>query len=175
MAGSVAPGRPWGRGSIVQGTILQVNVSRGGIPKLPIAEGMVGPLGIEGDLHAHPNIHGGPDKAVLIITVEGIEELIARGYPLYPGALGENLTTRGLERRLLRIGQQIRAGSAMLEITRLRVPCSTLDVYGASLKSEIRAGAESSSSWGLSGFYARVLSPGRVRPDDIISVVATLA
>jgi MOSC domain-containing protein YiiM len=159
----------------VQGTILQVNISRGGVPKLPIAEGIVGPLGIEGDAHTHPQIHGGPDKAVLIVTLEGIEELIARGYPLYPGALGENLTTRGLDRRAFRLGQQLRAGSAMLEITRQRMPCGTLDVYGVSLKREIHASDDSSPVWGLSGFYARVLEPGQVRANDIIAVVATLA
>ena len=157
------------------GTILQVGISRGGVPKLPIREGIVGPLGIEGDGHAHPRIHGGPDQALLIITIEGIQELIARGYPLYPGALGENLTTRGLDRRQFRIGQQIRAGSALLEITRPRGPCATLDVYGTLLKKEIHASDETSPAWGLSGFYTRVLSAGRVRADDIISVVATLA
>ena len=159
----------------MQGTIVQVNISRGGIPKLPIAEGIVTPLGVGGDSHSHPNIHGGRDKAILIITIEGIEELIARGYPLYPGALGENLTTRGLNPRLFRLGQQLRAGSSLLEITRPRSPCSTLDVYGSSLKKEIKAADENSPAWGLSGFYTRVLSPGRVRADDIIALVATLA
>ena len=157
------------------GTIVQVSISRGGIPKLPIPEGIVGDLGIDGDGHAHPNVHGGPDKALLIITIEGIEELVARGYPLYPGALGENLTTRGLDRRQFRIGQQIRAGSAVLEITRPRIPCATLDVYGAALKKEIHPDGETSPAWGLSGFYTRVLQPGRVRANDIISVVSTLA
>jgi hypothetical protein len=97
------------------------------------------------------------------------------GAAIRPGALGENLTTRGLDRRFFRIGQQFRAGSAMLEITSPRGPCVTLDVYGASLKREIKAEDASSPVWGLSGFYARVLSPGFVRADDIITLVATLA
>jgi MOSC domain-containing protein YiiM len=159
----------------VTGTIVQVGISRGGVPKLLVSEAAVGPLGLEGDSHAHPQIHGGQEKAVLIITLEGIHELIERGYPLFPGALGENLTTRGLDRRQLRIGQQLRAGSAVLEITRPRGPCATLDVYGATLKREIKVDDPSSPAWGLSGFYARVLSPGIVRSDDIIEVVATCA
>ena len=159
----------------VPGTIVQVNISRGGVPKLPVALASVGPLGLAGDSQAHPQIHGGPNQAVLIITLEGIHELIERGYPLFPGALGENLTTRGLNRREFRIGQQIRAGSAMLEITRPRGPCATLDIYGAALKTEIKAKDPASPVWGLSGFYARVLSPGIVRTDDIIEIVATLA
>jgi MOSC domain-containing protein YiiM len=150
------------------GSIVQVSISRGGLPKLAISEGRLGLLGIEGDFHAHPLIHGGPDKAVLLITAEGIEELQARGYPLYPGAMGENLTTRGLDRCQLRIGQQLRVGPAMIEITRLRGPCSALDVYGPELKNEI-------SGDPLSGYYARVLEPGVVRVNDIIAVVATSA
>lgn len=141
---------------------------------------MLDTLGLAGDSHAHPQIHGGPQKAVLLVTSEGIEELRARGYPLYFGALGENLTTRGLDRRQLRLGQQLRAGSAMIEITRVRVPCASLDVYGPTLKNEmydaqVKTGNPVSPRWGLSGFYARVLEPGLVRTDDIISVVATLA
>ena len=159
------------------GSIIQVSISRGGLPKLAVPEGRLNFLGIEGDLHAHPQIHGGPDKAVLLITQEGIEELIGRGYRLYPGAMGENLTTRGLDRRYLRIGQQLRAGSALIEITRLRGPCTALDVYGEALKSEVyrETNQEGAAWWGLSGFYARVLQPGRVRTNDIIEVVATLA
>jgi MOSC domain-containing protein YiiM len=164
----------------MMGTIIQINVSLGGIPKRPIASGMVTPLGLAGDACAHPEIHGGPQQAVLIIASEAIDELKERGYPLFYGALGENLTTRGLDRRELRIGQQLRAGGALLEITKIRVPCSALDVYGPALKDEIydaqvKAGDAASPRWGMSGFYARVLQPGPVHPNDIISIGATLA
>ena len=102
-----------------------------------------------------------------------MDDLKARGYPVFYGALGENLTTRGLDRRHLRIGDQLRAGGALLEITKVRGPCASLDIYGESLKQEIydeqvKAGDPTSPRWGMSGFYARVLQPGAVRPDDII-------
>lgn len=162
------------------GTILQINVSLGGIPKRPIASGVITPTGVAGDACAHPQFHGGPNQAVLLIMSEAIDELKARGYPVFYGALGENLTTRDLDRRELRIGQQLRAGSAVLELTKVRVPCATLDVYGPAIKQEIydkrvKAGDPGSPRWGMSGFYARVLQPGPVRPDDIISVIATFA
>src|SRR5215831_5044983 len=104
----------------MQGTIVQVNVSLGGLPKRRIPEGMITPLGIEGDAHGHPLIHGGPNKAILIIAAEVIEEFKARGYPLYFGALGENLTTRGISVRDLRLGDRVRAGGAILELTQPR-------------------------------------------------------
>jgi MOSC domain-containing protein YiiM len=164
----------------MQGAIVQVNVSPGGLPKRAIAQGLITPLGLEADRHAHPNIHGGPSKAILLIASEVVDDLTARGYPVYYGALGENLTTRGIAIRDLRIGDQIQAGGALLEITQPRGPCSALLVYGESLPGEIydaavKARDPSSPRWGLSGFYARVLSPGLVRPNDIISVVAQLA
>jgi MOSC domain-containing protein YiiM len=164
----------------MNGSILQVSISSGGLPKRAIPEGFINPLGIEGDSHAHPQVHGGPLKAVLIIASEVVEELKSKGYPLFYGALGENLTTRGLSHRDLRIGDLIRAGGALLEITKARGPCSQLDVYSASLKDEIwdqqvKAGDYTSPRWGMSGFYTRVLQPGPVRPGDIISVVAKLA
>src|SRR5579863_10559689 len=98
--------------------IVQVNTSPGGLPKRAIREGFIGPLGIEGDLHAHPEIHGGPEKAILLIAAETVDEFIRRGYPLFYGALGENLTTQGLDVGTLRVGDQIRAGGALLQITR---------------------------------------------------------
>jgi MOSC domain-containing protein YiiM len=162
------------------GTIIQVNTSFGGLPKRAISGGFITPLGIEGDMHAHSAIHGGPLKAILIIASEVVDELTARGYPLFYGALGENLTTRGLTIRDLRIGDQIRAGGALLEITRPRGPCSQLNIYGPTLKDELTddlvlAHDYSSPRWGMSGFYASVLTPGPVQPDDIIAVVANLA
>jgi hypothetical protein len=96
----------------MQGAIVQVNISPGGLPKRAIAEGWIAPLGIEGDLHAHPNIHGGPLKAILIVASEVVDALTARGYPLFYGALGENLTTRGIDIRRIRIGDQFRVGGA---------------------------------------------------------------
>jgi MOSC domain-containing protein YiiM len=158
------------------GSVVQVNISRGGVPKLPIPEGRVTALGIEGDLHAHPAIHGGIDKALLLIASEVIDELAARGYPVHYGALGENLTIKGIDRREMRAGQRYRVGQVFIELTKLRTPCSTLDVYGDTIQREIwdkacKAGDVSSPRWGMSGFYARVVTPGPVRARDIIALV----
>ena len=111
-----------------------------------------------------------------MITSEGIEELIAQGYPLFHGALGENLTIDGLDRRQMRVGQRYRVGEIFLELTKLRGPCTTLDVYGPAIKQaiydpQVKAGDPSTPRWGLSGFYARVLKAGTIRPRDIIALV----
>jgi MOSC domain-containing protein YiiM len=157
-------------------TVVQVNVSRGGIPKFPIAEGVVTPLGIEGDSHNNPRFHGGPRQALLLICSEVVDELAACGYPVYYGALGESITTRGLDHRQMRIGQRYRINDVVMELTKVRVPCSQLDVYGPAIKNElydqqVKSGDTSSPRWAKSGFYASIIRTGTVRPGDIIALV----
>jgi MOSC domain-containing protein YiiM len=164
----------------VTGSIVQVSTSPGGIPKRAIASGMLTPLGLAGDVCAHPSIHGGRMQAVLLVMSEVLDELKSLGYPVFYGALGENLTTLGLDRKQVRIGQRLRAGGAWIEITKVRGPCRSLDIYGSGIQQEIydkrvKAGDPASPRWGMSGFYARVLEPGPIRPDDIIVIETTLA
>ena len=157
-------------------SVVQINVSSGGVPKRPIPAGVVTSLGIAGDKQAHPQIHGGPRQAILIITSEGIDELKEQGFPLYHGALGENLTTRGLDRRSLRIGQRYRIGEVLLEITKVRAPCETLNPYGPGIQKavydqDVKVGNPASPRWGLSGFYGSVLRAGTIRPGDPIQLL----
>jgi MOSC domain-containing protein YiiM len=156
------------------GIVVQVNVSNGGVPKRAIPSAHLTATGIEGDAWRYP-FHGGRRKAVLVITAESIAELVSQGYPLFPGALGENVTTRGLDRRGLRLGQRFRVGTAEIELVQIRVPCSTVDVYGRGIQAamydaQVQAGDARSPRWGLSGFYASVLQPGIVNPGDTMTL-----
>jgi MOSC domain-containing protein YiiM len=138
--------------------LVQISRSNGGIPKLAV-EGpvMLGCEGVEGDRHRNPQVHGGPDKAVLMVAAESLEDLAERGYPVYPGALGENLTVSGLDSGLWRSGQRYRVGDAVIELTTPREPCRNLDVYGPAIKAELlNAGCNHG------GFYARVIRTGLV-------------
>ena len=165
----------------MQGHVVQINISNGGVPKYPIPEAMITSLGVEGDKHAHPQIHGGPMQRVLLITMEAIEELRIQGFPVEAGSLGENITTRGIDRRKLRIGQQFRIGQVVIELTKVRAPCKQLDVYGAEIhkavydKAATKANDTSSPTWAISGFYASVVSPGAVRVGDPILLLSELA
>ena len=155
------------------GAVVQVSVSHGGIPKLAIPSAALTEHGVAGDAWRYP-FHGGRRQAILLITIEGINELISQGFRLFPGALGENLTTRGLDRRELRIGQRFLAGQAGITLTQIRGPCATLDVYGSGIQAAIydvrvQAGDPTSRRWGLSGFYASVVQSGTVRAGDTIA------
>jgi MOSC domain-containing protein YiiM len=158
------------------GTVVQISVSPGGIPKHAIESGVLTAAGLAGDAWRYP-FHGGKRQAVLLVTLEGIDELIEQGFALFPGALGENLTSRGLNRQDLRLGQRLRVGDATIALTRARAPCATLDVYGPGIQAamydaRVQAGEPASPRWGLSGFYASVVEPGMVRHGDTIALVS---
>ena len=123
-----------------------------------------------------PNIMAAREKLFCWWPRKSFHRLRERGYPLFYGALGENLTTRDIDVRLLKPGDRLRAGAACLEITQPRIPCSQLDIYGPAIKGEIfdrhvKAGDCSSPYWGMSGLYAAVREPGLVRPGDAIEVL----
>lgn len=115
---------------------------------------------------------------MLLITSEGLNELRNQGYAVYPGALGENFTTADVDRRKIHLGDRLRVGAALVEITKMRVPCGTLDRFNEPALPriqemlydlQVKAGDTSSPRWGLGGFYARVLEEGLVHAGDSIS------
>lgn len=150
----------------MRGVIEAVSVSPGGLPKLALPQAFAHTLGLEGDSHNHPNIHGGPGKALLLIASESLEQLRADGFAASPGVLGENLTTRGLDFTLLAPGMRFRAGDALIELTRLRKPCRQLDFLNTRRPGAIQQRLAAQPH--LAGWYARVLLPGLIRAGDII-------
>ena len=153
----------------MDGLIQQLSISKGGVPKAPILAGEVGPLGIIGDVQQNLKYHGGPRQALLWITAEGLDELKEAGFPVYPGALGENVTTAGIDRRTVRVGQHWRMGNVEVEVTKMREPCFKLDPYGPGIQkavydAQVKAGDASSPRWGLAGFYLAIVKLGSFAP-----------
>ena len=63
----------------MSGVIVQLNRSKGGLPKLPVAAVLrLTAEGLEGDWQRNRRYHGGPDKAVLLIAAEAVDELADR-------------------------------------------------------------------------------------------------
>jgi MOSC domain-containing protein YiiM len=87
----------------------------------------VSSLGLEGDFIASEKHHGGPDQAVYIYTQPDYEWWSTGiGQALAPGTFGENLTISGLESAACSIGDRLRVGEVLLEVSAPRIPCGTL-------------------------------------------------
>ena len=105
------------------GRIVSLNVSGGGVPKLPVASGRLGATGLEGDRHVSPK-HGGPDRAVCLYSVEQLARLEAEGHGPVPGSLGENVTLEGIDLAALEPGARLALGAAAVVVVTSRVaPC----------------------------------------------------
>lgn len=120
---------------------------------------------IEGDGQADLRVHGGPDKAVYGYPVEHYAAWHAeRNLPLDQyGLYGENLTTSGMLEEDVCIGDQYRAGTALLEVTQPRMPCFKLG-----LRVDQKEFPKRFHQSGRSGFYFRVLEPGALAGGDSI-------
>src|SRR5579862_4762070 len=114
--------------TIPVGAILtHVNVSDGGMPKLPVASARVTSAGVEGDRQRNLKYHGGTDRAVCLYSEELYAVLREQGVNVSAGEIGENFTTRGLDLQALAKGDRLRVGeTCIIEITNVRVPCSQL-------------------------------------------------
>ena len=85
------------------------------------------PLGLKGDTICDTENHGGVDQAVYIfgeLDYHWWSETLGRD--LEPGTFGENLTVSDLESATLRVGDRLRVGDVLLEVTAPRIPCVTL-------------------------------------------------
>jgi len=174
--------------------IVSVNVSpvrevdddgkavRTGIFKRPVAGPVrVGALNLDGDDQADRKNHGGEHKAVYAFGQQhlphwrealaerrddtgGAGDAAADG-GIGPGFFGENLSVDVLDETALRVGDRLRAGEVLLEITQPRVPC---------FKQGIRAGVRSMPRMfvrhGRTGAYLRVLEEGTIGAGDTLTL-----
>lgn len=149
--------------------VYQLNASRGGVPKLPLLEAVIEAHGIVGDAVANPDIHGGPERAVCLFSLERIEALAGEGHPISPGSTGENITLKGIDWSLIQPGVQLRLGSdVVLEVTRFTTPCRTIR---GSFKDGDSNRIHENLHPGWSRAYARVISGGAIRPGDAVELL----
>jgi MOSC domain-containing protein YiiM/GNAT superfamily N-acetyltransferase len=153
----------------MDGRVLQVNVSAGGVPKLPVERAWVGELGLHGDRHRHDTVHGGPHRAVALLGIEAIERVQADGHPIEPGSVGENLTTTGIELAALAPGTRLAVGDRLL--LEISAPANPCDVVAGSFRNGKSGRISILTHPSDSRMYARTLVEGEVRPGDSIRVL----
>ncbi|MBC8106126.1 MAG: MOSC domain-containing protein [Anaerolineae bacterium] len=145
------------------GTLAQLNVSPGGMPKLPILAARVTVEGVPGDWQKDRRYHGGPDRAICLFSEELYNWLRADfSIDMTFGSVGENFTTCGIDLLALKPGDRLRVGECTIEITEVRIPCRNLKKWDERLPHVIE---------GHSGWVAKVVVEGDVKPGDAVEVV----
>lgn len=148
--------------------VHQINVSDGGVPKHPVLEAWVAMQGLGGDRQRNRRLHGGPDRAVCLFSLEVIQQLQDEGHSIDAGAAGENLTLAGVEWVLLRPGARLTVGPEIeLQITSYTAPCSH---NGRWFQDEDYSRISQKKHPGWSRVYAKVLREGMVRPGDEVTI-----
>ena len=141
--------------------LVAINISPGGIPKLPVPRAEVTESGIVGDGRNHAK-HIKEHRSLSLLAEEILGDLRDEGYPVVPGALGENLTIRELPAHGLSVGTCLRfAGGVAIELTEPRKPCYVLDALDPRLKE---------TTVGRIGWMARVVHPGWLTAGESVVV-----
>ncbi|WP_432727077.1 MOSC domain-containing protein [Variovorax sp. W6] len=145
--------------------------TRSGILKSPVDGALwLSSTGLQGDAQADLRVHGGVEKAVHHYPREHYAgwaswsrraDLLGRA-----GAFGENISTTGWDESKVCIGDVVRIGEALAQVSQGRQPCWKLD-----LRFGEPGMAREMQSRGCTGWYYRTLEPGWVRNGAALTLV----
>ncbi len=151
------------------GRIFQLNISPGGVPKTAVQEATVNELGLSGDDHRFPKIHGGPERALCLFSLERILALQEEGHPIFPGAVGENVTVTGVDWSQIVPGVRVALGNEVLvELTSYTNPCNTIPAFFVDGNYQ-RIAQKVHPGW--SRIYARVLTGGTLKVGQAVEML----
>ena len=138
-------------------------------------------LGVQGDAHAGLTVKhrsrvardaAAPNlRQVHLLQAELFDTLLDQDHAVFPGDLGENITTRGLDLLALPAGTLLQLGdAAQVEVTGLRNPCSQIDRFQPGLTGKVLDRDANGQLVRKAGVMAVVRRGGDVRAGDTILV-----
>lgn len=111
-------------------------------------------------------------RQVHLIGAELLDEVTAKGLPVAPGEMGENVTLRGLDLLSLPRGTVLHLGrEAAIELTGLRNPCAQIDAFRPGLLAEMLPRGADGQVIRRAGVMAVVRNGGVIRVGDAVAVV----
>ncbi|MGV3569239.1 MAG: MOSC domain-containing protein [Ramlibacter sp.] len=142
---------------------------------------LVAGLGVEGDAHAGATVKHrsrvardprAPNlRQVHLLHAELFDELVGRDFAVFPGDMGENVTTAGIDLLGLPTGTRLQLGAAaVVEVTGLRNPCAQIDRFQPGLTAAVIDRSPAGAIIRKAGVMGVVLAGGEVRPGDPIVV-----
>ena len=114
------------------------------------AAAAVADRGFSGCAHAR----AASKRQILLVDRETLDAM-----NLQPGIIRENITTDGLNVNGLPVGQRLRVGAAVLEVSAACTPCDQMEKVRPGLRREI---------YGRRGMLCRVIKGGEIRVGDPI-------
>jgi MOSC domain-containing protein YiiM len=150
--------------------LLEPEGHQTGIFKEPIEAADVTEAGIIGDHQADRRFHGGPEKALHQYALQSYKIIVAEYPQLHdiavPGSIGENISGTHLTEATVCIGDIYQIGDVLLQVSQPRSPCWKINhkfgIEKLSLFIERRR---------ITGWYYRVLEPGKLHIGDRIELV----
>ena len=138
-------------------------------------------IGVEGDAHAGTTVKhrsrvardpSAPNlRQVHLLHAELFDELITADFAVWPGDMGENITTRGIALLALPTGTRLHVGDgAVVELTGLRNPCSQIDKFQKGLMAATLDRDADGELVRKAGVMAVVHESGDVRAGDAIRI-----
>ncbi|MFZ9395762.1 MAG: MOSC domain-containing protein [Erythrobacter sp.] len=142
-----------------------------GIAKRPLEGNVpIGERGIATDQQVDRTHHGYPAMALHHMPRENHTWLRHHFGDLArlggAGSLGENIATSGLTEHQVLIGDRFQLGTALIEVSQPRQPCSTIEKH-----LEAKGVVKAMVAAGRSGWFYRVLQPGSARAGDRLELV----
>ncbi|BBE71815.1 MOSC domain-containing protein [Oharaeibacter diazotrophicus] len=141
--------------------------------KTPVegAAAEVGPEGLTIDAQADRSVHGGLDKALLHYARDHYATWLAEGHGdpdrlAAAGAFGENLSSTGVTEADVHVGDVVRIGAVLLQVSQGRQPCFKLNLFHG--RTDMSHAVQKT---GRTGWYYRVLEGGRIAVGDTIALV----
>jgi MOSC domain-containing protein YiiM len=149
------------------GRVESINASRGGVPKRAMFEALITEQGVDGDRQRDLRFHGGPDRALILFSLDVIRALQQEGHSIAAGTTGENLTVSGLDWKTIVPGTTLQIGEVRVQITTYTSPCEKI-AFSFFENDYTRISQKLHPGW--SRLSARVLQGGLVTVGDAVEI-----
>ncbi|WP_419768970.1 MOSC domain-containing protein [Arcobacter sp.] len=153
--------------------INKEKIMQSAINKTTVEESYLTDIGFKGDDQFNKKYHGGPNKAVLFyssLTYKKVNEVLNINLDYKDiSPLGENLLVSDITEDDICVGDILKLGEAIVQVTQPREPCNVL-----SINTKNKEMLKTVMKYGYTGWYAKVLEEGIVKQTDNVELVERL-
>lgn len=152
---------------MLTGSVLGIFATEeGGVPKPSVDSIDVRLNGVFGERIRDTKHHGGPKRAVCILSNQTLEFLQNEGHPISGGSTGENLLI-DVDEEFLRPGVRLKFANVELEITSPAPPCKT--IQGSFTNGDFKQLSHKLNPQ-RTRWYAQVIQEGMIHVDEVVDI-----